>query len=445
MDNSFQGMPASSGKPPDRAGSTSDRMNQVQQGSSGRGEDPVMKPLGRLRIGDLLAETGHISLEVIQRALSTFEEVGMPVGRMLVNSGYVSESQMRSALEIQNAINNGQLPQDTGVKVLTIALKENLPLVEAFERAGVVQPQDHLSNKLGQILLDSKVVTATALDQALEVNQKIGLPLGHILCFRGLLSQQLLETSLLGQQLVRRAQITREQCIKAIRQAYEREVTLAALPQNNGYVRGLLRNSVRIGELLFEAQLVDDNRLLESLQVSLATASPAGYSLVQICGLHPGYVSAAVELQEMLDNELLTSVLAQDTLIRMEGFSLSFVRALGEASVSRHINNLAGNVLELLILSKQFTTPIADLPEEVRERLELNYNQAIDVGRLLLSQNIVAELPLYNAMRLVYLVEEELITKEQALTVMTAACEKSVIADEALYLLGLKKRTRLRE
>jgi hypothetical protein len=435
MESSYQGMSA---REQAKGGSTSDRNSKLPV-------DPVMQAAGRVRIGDLLADSGLVSMEVIQRALGTFEEKGLPVGRMLVNSGYITESQLRNALEIQNVINNGQLPLAVGTKVLALSFKENRPLVECFEKAGIVQPQDHLSNKLGQILLDSGVVTAAALDQALEVNQKIGLPLGHILCYRGVLSQQLLETSLLGQQLVRRASITREQCIKAIGQAYAREKRLEVLPVNSGYSRSLLRNSARIGELLFEAGLVEDSALLESLQVSLATARPAGQCLVEVCGISPTYIAAAVELQEMLDNGMLTGVLAQDTLIRMHGFNLSFAQALAEASVSRHMTNLSSNVLELLIISKKFSTPIEDLPGEVKERLEVNYNQAIDVCRLLLRHGLMAEHPLYAALRLVYLVEEELISKDQALELLEQACSAQCSVDEAIYQRGLKKRTRLRD
>lgn len=426
MENSYQGIP------------TSDRHNQLPA-------DPVMQAAGRVRIGDLLADAGLVSMEVIQRALGTFEEHGLPVGKMLVNSGFITEGQLKSALEIQNVINNGQLPRDVGTSVLTLCFAEKIPLAESFEKAGIVQPQDHLSNKLGQILLDSGVVTAAALDQALEVNHKIGLPLGHILCYRGLLSQQLLETSLLGQQLVRRASISREQCLKAIAQAYSRECALEVLPVNQGYKRSLLRSSARIGELLFEAQLVDDNQLLEALQVSLATARPAGECLSEICKVPPAYIEAAVELQEMLDNNALTGILAQDTLIRMHGFNLGFLRALAEASVSRHLTNLSSNVLELLILGKIFTTPINELPEEITERLELHYNQAIDVCRLLLAHGLVAEQPLYTALRLVYLQEEEFLSREQALAALALACSAPCSADEALYRMGLKKRTRLRQ
>ena len=427
------------------ANATATRLAAVASERAEARDSSVIEATGHVRIGDLLMFSGLVSSEFIQTALRNFEEKGLPLGKVLTLSGYITEVQLRCALDVQALVNERQLPLELAVKVLTLAYQQSLPLAEAFERSGVVQPEDHLSNKLGQLVLDAQVVDHAILENALEVNHRTGLPLGHILCYRSIISQQLLETALLGQQLIRRGSITREQCVKAISQAHQREKSLGQLPLNIGFKKSMLRNSPRIGELLFEAELIGDLQLLESLQKSLATGNPAGSCMKEVCGIDEIYINATVELQEMIDNGMLTTPLAVDTFVRMKEFGHSFPRALAEASVSRILLNPSKKLLELLNETGSYSIDIPKLPSEILERIEVHYNQSIEVCRALVEANIVDQHAVYSSLRLVYLLEEELLTEEQALLALDMACSGPLAVDEAIFRLGWKKRTRLRE
>lgn len=427
------------------ANATATRLAAVASERAEARDSSLIEATGHVRIGDLLMFSGLVSSEFIQTALRNFEEKGLPLGKVLTLSGYITEAQLRCALDVQALVNERQLPLDVGVKVLTLAYKESVPLSDAFERSGVVQPEDHLSNKLGQLVLDAQVVDLSILDNALEVNHRTGLPLGHILCYRSIISQQLLETALLGQQLIRRGSITREQCVKAISQAHLREKKLGQLPDNVGFKKSMLRHSPRVGELLFEAELIGDGQLLESLQTSLSMARPSGLCMKEVCGMDSIYITATVELQEMIDNGMLTTPLAVDTFVRMKEFSHSFLRALAEASVSRILLNPGKKLIELLNETGSYSIDIGSLPGEIRERLDVNYNQSIEVCREMVEAKIVDQHGVYSALRLIYLLEEGLLTDEQALLALDMACTTPLAVDEAIFRLGWKKRTRLRE
>ncbi len=417
----------------------------IERADSSNTKNALLHATGHVRIGDLLMYAGLVSFDFIQTALSSFEDQGLPLGKVLTKSGYVTELQLRSALDIQTLINDRQLPLEVGVKVLTEAFKNAVPLSDAFERSGVVQPEDHLSNKLGQLLIDAHVVDVTLLDQALDVNQRTGLPLGHILCYRGIISQQLLETALLGQQLVRRGSIKREQCIKAIAESNKRELALEKLPANIGFKRSMLRSSPRIGELLFEAELISDGELLESLQSSLAGAQASGKAMTEVCGMKRAYIDATVELQEMIDNNMLNSALASDTYVRMKEFGQTFDRAVAEASVSRILLNPSKRMLHLLRETGALNVADENLPIEVKERLEVNYNQAIEVSKALVAAKVLSEQVVYCALRAIYLLDTEFLTEERALLALDMACRNNLLFDEAVFRLGWKQRTRLRD
>ncbi len=399
-----------------------------------------------MRIGDILMGAGIVSDEFIKSALGSFEERGMPLGKILTGSGYLTEGQLKLALDIQSLVNDRRLPMDIGVAVLGLAHNEGLTLPEAFEKAKVVQPEDLLSNKLGQLLTGAGVISQQILDEALSVSQSSGLPLGHIFCYRGVLSQQLLETALLGQQLVRRGSLSRESCISAISKAYAREVALEQLPYNAGFVRSMTRLTPRLGELVFEGEFIADAQLITALQLSLSNAITSGAAMISCAELQPGVILACVEMQEMIDNDLLTSQLAYDTLFIMREFGYSFERALAEACNSTPLVNHTSVLAELLSQANLLKCQVPELPEEIQERILLSYNQAKDVTKMLLQAQLADEHAIYCALRLVYLLQREKLTFDQAKSALEIAYRTPLFVDEAVYRLGLKKkRTRLRE
>ena len=79
------------------------------------------------------------------------------------------------------------------------------------------------------------------------------------------------------------------------------------------------------------------------------------------------------------------------------------------------------------------------LPSEILERIEVHYNQSIEVCRALVEANIVNQHAIYSSLRLGDLLEEELLTEEQALLALDMACSGPLAVDEAIFRLGWKK------
>lgn len=441
----MQNLPRGSGSSSNSSSASHSSLDRM----TGRDTSTTIKAVndvtGHVRIGDLLMGAGIVADEFIKSALASFEDQGMPLGKILTMSGYLTEPQLRRALEIQFLVNDRRLPIDIAVMVLSLAHRDGLTLAEAFERSNVVQPDDLLSNKLGQLLIGAGVISQPMLDEALTVSQSSGLPLGHIFCYQGSISQQLLETALLGQQLVRRGSLSRESCVAAIAKAHNREINLEQLPVNSGFERVMTRQTPRLGELVFAGEFIADSELITALQLSLSNGISSGAAMVSCAHLPSEVVLACVELQEMIDNQLLDTSLAYETLFKMKEFGYSFERSLGEACTHGPLLNQMTLFVDLLSLAGRLAAAVADLPPEIHERLALNYNQAKDITRLLLDGNFTDEHSAYCALRLVHLIYLEKIDFEQAVAALQIACSVPLFVDEALYRLKLKKRTRLRE
>lgn len=396
-----------------------------------------------VRIGDLLSQAGIISSDFIRDALQKYEQRGLPIGKVLVLSGCLTEQQLRTALEVQTMVNDGLLPIDVGTHVLRIAHADNIALTDAFIRSGLIQPEDQLTNKLGQLLLDAEILFEEDLEEALRTNQKTGLPLGHILCFTGLVSQPVIDNALLGQQFIRRGQLSKEQAVAALHTAFTRETTLEKKDINKGYQRMPLKGSPRFGELLYQAKLLTEAQLMDSLLASQIRKQPIGRVLYEHKLVTQELLEGTVELQEMLDNGTITLKLALEALLEVRAKSMTWHQAVAELSTYNVRNNPAITLVELL--TGAGLLPVTSIPRDVQERVEVSYNQTPDVCKVLREEKLVDDLAIFNGLRLAYLLGQEFLTHEKAILALDYASKTSSNIDYVMYMLGWLNRTRLRE
>lgn len=396
-----------------------------------------------IRIGELLMQSEILSSDFIRDALERFEQRGLPIGKVLVMSGYLTEAELRQALEVQSLINDGHLPLELGVTVLRVAHKEHVSLSEAFQRSGLVQPEDQETNRLGQLLVAAGIVTDRDLEEALQINVRTGLPLGHVFCFHGYVSQAILYTALQVQESIRRNAIGRPEAIAGLNAAAKRERNLERLEINKGYQKLPMKQALRLGEMLVEARVLVDKLLPDSLVRSLQFQKPIGEILIQSHFASQQLIDAAVEMQEMIDNGCLLQNMANEVLLNMRASEVPFAKALGQACTFRHRNNLAKILVDLLASVQAVT--LTKLTKDIQERLEVNYNQINDVSKQLLEYELVDPDLLFAGMRCVYLVDTKFINMEQATIILEIVSKTHDSVDSVLHTLGWTARTRLRE
>ena len=384
-----------------------------------------------------------LSSDFIRDALERFEQRGLPIGKVLVMSGYLTEAELRQALEVQSLINDGHLPLELGVTVLRVAHKEHVSLSEAFQRSGLVQPEDQETNRLGQLLVAAGIVTDRDLEEALQINVRTGLPLGHVFCFHGYVSQAILYTALQVQESIRRNAIGRPEAIAGLNAAAKRERNLERLEINKGYQKLPMKQALRLGEMLVEARVLVDKLLPDSLVRSLQFQKPIGEILIQSHFASQQLIDAAVEMQEMIDNGCLLQNMANEVLLNMRASEVPFAKALGQACTFRHRNNLAKILVDLLASVQAVT--LTKLTKDIQERLEVNYNQINDVSKQLLEYELVDPDLLFAGMRCVYLVDTKFINMEQATIILEIVSKTHDSVDSVLHTLGWTARTRLRE
>lgn len=172
-----------------------------------------------VKIGELLLAVNVVTSGDLQEAIQIAKRMKLPIGRVIVMSGVITEQNLQYALEAQSLIRDGMLELDTAIMALRNALKASSSLQDALAELRWAPKKDVVSNKLGELLVDSNMVSQAQLDSALQASFDTGMPLGGTLVLQGVLSAQLLPLVLNAQEQIRDGRVTRMQAVENLKAA----------------------------------------------------------------------------------------------------------------------------------------------------------------------------------------------------------------------------------
>lgn len=238
-----------------------------------------------VKIGELLIGVGVLTTGDLTEAIQIAKRMGVPIGRVLVMSGCVTEQRLQQALELQSLVKDGLCDPDVGMKALKKVFKDNVDLPTALKSLNWEPAQDANSNKLGELLMDSNIVSRGQLERALETSFQSGMPLGGTLVLQGVLSAQLLPTILHTQEQIRDNKMSRDQAIDTLQQALM--FWAKADQSKTGSLEELGRPAMPSAPQAKTASSIDIARQTQQGQPALATgaqpsptASTSGQSVV---------------------------------------------------------------------------------------------------------------------------------------------------------------------
>lgn len=173
----------------------------------------------KIKIGELLISVGSLTSGDLTEAIQISKRMGVPIGRVLVMSGCVSEANLQQALKLQSMVKDNIVDLDTGIAALKKVFHEQMELEDALKTFNWTPNKDVAGNKLGDLLVDSTIVTRGQLERALEASFQSGMPLGGTLVLQGVLSPMLLPTVLHTQEQIRDGNMTREEAVGQLKMA----------------------------------------------------------------------------------------------------------------------------------------------------------------------------------------------------------------------------------
>lgn len=260
----------------------------------------MSKELSSLRLGDLLTAAGLLKLEELQEAVHIAKNQSLPVGRVLIMSGYLSERILQASIKVQSLVKDGILDYELALDTLNMLQSEPVELDEALQRLGWIKQEGMRTNKLGELLLAAGIINTMQLDLALAQSEHSGLPLGRVLVNFSLVSEQLLASALSAQLLVRDKKISREQAIQGLAAAKDRAVPLEETLSDIGTLRLPSKPSVRLGQLLLLAGLVEESKLMQAVELGLVKEKPLGKMLLSLDVVSEAVLAKALEAQALV-------------------------------------------------------------------------------------------------------------------------------------------------
>lgn len=258
-----------------------------------------------MKIGDLLVELGLVSQKDLNEALQIGKDTGLPIGRVLTMSAFLTESQFQAALKAQSLLKEG-IMRMPAVKEAIDQVSNGTPVEEAFGNVGVAKEDAENAVKLGELLSRSGFVSSDQLDTALEKSKTTGLPLGRLLLMSGTISESLLTAALNAQIFVRDGRITKEQAVEGLKGVKRRQVPIEVSLAEKGLYQMPDRPTIRLGELLVQANVISNVEVMNAIEIGLINDKQMGQILLELDRIEGKMLNYALNLQGQVESGLLT-------------------------------------------------------------------------------------------------------------------------------------------
>jgi len=173
-----------------------------------------------IRVGELLVQAAVVSSAEMTEAVQVSKRLGVPIGRVLIMSGCVREEVLEASLQLQRLIRAGDMSVEAALEALQRVNDLNIDLTEALANEQYKESLLDSAEYLGELLLDSNIVSEEDLVKAMQTSFDEGVPLGSTLVLQGLLSPSLFPSILSVQKNIARGVTTREEGVKEIQEIF---------------------------------------------------------------------------------------------------------------------------------------------------------------------------------------------------------------------------------
>ena len=151
--------------------------------------------------------------------------------------------------------------------------------------------------RLGELLVDSNVVSSSDLTEAIQVSTRLNIPIGRVLLLSGLVSPVTLEAALEAQPLINEEKETKETVLAALKEVDTTGKPLEKmLPGSQNQSSSI--SSDKLAGLLLDSEIVSQDELDQALSTSFEEGVPLGSALVMEGILSPSLFPSILKIQQ---------------------------------------------------------------------------------------------------------------------------------------------------
>ncbi len=394
------------------------------------------------RIGDLLVQAGILTQLQLSEAARSAKAKRIQIGQALVMNGVISPRDLQSVLEAQSNLRDKSVEPAEALRCLKIAYKLGASFKDIL--AEYVSPKQTQTSKLGELLVESGLVSYEVLAKAVEQSYSTGLPLGRMLVLHETISNELLTLALDLQVRVRDEMMTRQEALTAIRTAAgmapitpgSAEAKPAPAPE------GPRKKGLRIGELMVMAGVLTETDVMNALEWGLVNHQTIGKVLISQNLVSQTLLDAALSLQRMVDQENFEAAKASECLARIHGSGIALEEALAEIREEKVAKDGEVTYEKLLMLARVVSE------DDLEAAFDISAQSATVIGKILVLTGHMDVPTLQATLRCYQLFSRGLLSQDDAVVTLDYSLHQNsdgpIKFDDALKELGWNKDRGLR-
>jgi hypothetical protein len=260
------------------------------------------------RLGELLVDLGVAAPDEVMKGLRVAAHTSLPLGRTLVMLDYVPDFVIRSVVEAQSMLRDRLLELNQAKQAVAIVSRKRWTFSDALISLGV-DASATKGTRLGELLHDADKLNAQQLDLGLTVSDHSGLPLGQVLVLLSKITEDKVRITLAMQRELRACNLERKDVLKRLRTENGAGATSTSLPAFDPSAQ-----KIKLGELFICAEIITDQELQQSLSTRKDSQQMLGEILLEKKWISQDILTAALRLQALIWDNVLSLRKATDVL-----------------------------------------------------------------------------------------------------------------------------------
>lgn len=188
--------------------------------------------------------------------------------------------------------------------------------------------------RLGQLLIESQLVTGEALHEALTISAHTGQKMGKVLSSLQYITDKNMQSALLAQSLVGEGILDERTAIAALKKAVEAGQSLAEVLDASPAEKAAVERVLELEQLVVRANLVSQHAFEIALDKSRSEGVPFGRALILTNGIAFGLLSSALEAVSQVRSGALDAADAVKALKEVKKNQYSLEDALHGLKIS---------------------------------------------------------------------------------------------------------------
>jgi tetratricopeptide (TPR) repeat protein len=280
--------------------------------------------------------------------------------------------------------------------------------------------------RIGELLVQAGMLTQSQLQEATRHAGTKRLQIGQILVMYGYLTARDLQSALAAQSMIRDRSLELSQALRSLKVAYKTGSRFEDVVSSQTSGSNQKLPTGKLGELLLDSGAITSEQFFKAMDKSMTTGVPLGRTLVFEKLISDELLSAVLDAQVRLRDQMLTREEAIQAVQRAAGLPLTGAASSGQ----QQLNPPVGRLGELLVMANVLSATT------VLDSLEWALANQQSIGQVFQSQGLISQELLDNALTLQRMIRENALTLPQAAEALKAIHQEGADAQEVIE--GLK-------